>query len=733
MPLDFGRKPAGFNTATRSREYENLARALLSRAEMVCAHLLPDGRKINGEWRVGSIGGERGKSMGVNLREGVWSDFAGGDGGADLIALWAEKRGIKMSEAYDEAAEWLGWEQRDRGKMLPSVWSQTAAPTPPISAAPVDEEDSLWWRKVPSTKKWEYFDADGVLWGTVCRYERPGEKVIRPWDHTKNDWRWPEGARPLFNLDKILKGSGPVILVEGEKCADALTARGYTATTMPGGANAASVIDWTPLAGREVIRWADNDDAGLKWLEKTRVCLTQAGVKGLRDVAIPAGKPPKWDCADATDAEIGALIGGAGVAPRSIAAKGARPLNIADHRTGLRYLGEPPVQEWLVKDTIPLGVAGLLAAQGDAGKSMLLLDLAMKICMTPANAGNGGVWPFQAFGHDVTASGACVLFMAEDSDGEVHRRLAALDPDGSRRRACADNLYIVAYPDCGGPPRLISGNEDNISPTDDFEVIRQQLAGFKKLPLVVFDPTTPFVGGDLNKPHVAGAFATMMAQLSAEMGATVLCTHHMTKGERSKPISSPEEARHAIRGAAAYVDGLRFAISLWPMPKEETARRIMSGFGLEFERNGVYQAAVVKINSKADREPKTLVRSPKTGLLEVRTRAEIGEALSVPMPATDEAMSFLFELAKWHMNKGRKALFGTTDSPLSYLRGKGTKPRDFVPITEPEWNKLATVLGLSKPPQKMDVERAAKIIVTQGPHRLCPLEMTPRGFDYPAL
>ena len=108
MAMDFSRKPSGFNTVTKARQFDELKAALLARAEQVCRHLYPDGRKEDGEWCVGSINGERGKSFEINLKTGVWKEFDGGEGGNDMIAVWALARGIKQGEAYDEAAEWLG-------------------------------------------------------------------------------------------------------------------------------------------------------------------------------------------------------------------------------------------------------------------------------------------------------------------------------------------------------------------------------------------------------------------------------------------------------------------------------------------------------------------------------------------------------------------------------------------------------------------------------------------------
>ena len=51
---------------------------LAHRAEELCHELLPNGRCKGDEWRVGSVGGELGKRLGVHLagpKAGVWCDF----------------------------------------------------------------------------------------------------------------------------------------------------------------------------------------------------------------------------------------------------------------------------------------------------------------------------------------------------------------------------------------------------------------------------------------------------------------------------------------------------------------------------------------------------------------------------------------------------------------------------------------------------------------------------------
>ena len=73
-------------------------------------------------------------------------------------------------------------------------------------------------------------------------------------------------TRPLYNLPQI-KEADRVIWVEGEKCADALIKMGHTATCTIGGAGMLSQrtkdkFDFSPLHGKELIIWPDNDEAG---------------------------------------------------------------------------------------------------------------------------------------------------------------------------------------------------------------------------------------------------------------------------------------------------------------------------------------------------------------------------------------------------------------------------------------------------------------------------------------
>ena len=115
-----------------------------------------------------------------------------------------------------------------------------------------------------------YRDEKSNAVGFMVRYESAsGEKDYVPFFKREGE-KWQPGfsskireSRPLYNLDEILrKPEESVWICEGEKCCDSLSKFGLLATTSTGGANAASKTDWSPLSGRHVIIWPDNDSPG---------------------------------------------------------------------------------------------------------------------------------------------------------------------------------------------------------------------------------------------------------------------------------------------------------------------------------------------------------------------------------------------------------------------------------------------------------------------------------------
>ena len=155
-----------------------------------------------------------------------------------------------------------------------------------------------------SRQLWPYRYADGELAGYTARWDRPGGgKEIRPL--VLEDGRWRQkgirNPRPLYNLRALWeRPDAPVLVVEGEKTSDAAGKlfSSYVPTTSMGGANAAHLSDWTPLKGREVIVWPDNDPDGRRYAQEVAALVLKEGASAARIVRLPEGMPPHWDLAD---------------------------------------------------------------------------------------------------------------------------------------------------------------------------------------------------------------------------------------------------------------------------------------------------------------------------------------------------------------------------------------------------------------------------------------------------
>lgn len=317
-------------------DFRLIAEAALSAADRLVPNWLRDGRRAGHEWQ--STNPTRSDrhvgSFSVNLTTGAWADFAVSDAkGGDLVSLYAYLfTGGKMAEAALELAEALNIKLDDPTpprapeKKLPRTTWAAIVPVP--ADAPAAPAAHI--KRGKPERTWAYRDQEGRLLGHVYRFKTSdGGKEILPlvWardaETGKTDWRWLQWAepRPMYGLDRLRDGR-PVLVVEGEKCADAghqALADHLDVVSWPGGGKAINKVDWTPLAGRKVLIWPDCDaqrpkdnpdgepmpehqQAGTVTAERIAEILTGIGAQ-VRLVQIPAPgeKPAGWDIADAIE------------------------------------------------------------------------------------------------------------------------------------------------------------------------------------------------------------------------------------------------------------------------------------------------------------------------------------------------------------------------------------------------------------------------------------------------
>lgn len=118
----------------------------------------------------------------------------------------------------------------------------------------------------PVAGVYDYRLVDGTVYMTTLRVEPQGRdkffQGVRPvkggfvLELPKRPPLWP-----LYRLPELLKGA-TVIVTEGEGKTDVLAEYGLSATSSVCGSGSAQHTEWSPLAGKIVILWPDNDEKG---------------------------------------------------------------------------------------------------------------------------------------------------------------------------------------------------------------------------------------------------------------------------------------------------------------------------------------------------------------------------------------------------------------------------------------------------------------------------------------
>ena len=148
-----------------------------------------------------------------------------------------------------------------------------------------------------------FADANGTPVAEKRRYQFPdGGKtfeIYRPGAQYPGLQGMSNSEVPLYNLKTIMDTPDtPIYFVEGEKMVDTCKAAGILATTTIQGAGAVTFGDvFSPLEGRDVIIWPDNDPPGQAHAKRVEVALKPIA-KSVTYINLPFALPPKGDAVD---------------------------------------------------------------------------------------------------------------------------------------------------------------------------------------------------------------------------------------------------------------------------------------------------------------------------------------------------------------------------------------------------------------------------------------------------
>ncbi len=402
---------------------------------------------------------------------------------------------------------------------------------------------------------WTYYDAEGETVGVVVRWDNAAGKDIRPISKIPQGWIIGGMAepRPLYRLPELLaRPDERVYVCEGEKAADAAASIDLLATTSPHGSKSAAKVDWTPLAGRDVVILPDNDTAGRQYANEVASILAKLDTAPTVKLVDLPELPEKGDIHDWLEAHdaleretLWAIVEGladdASTVDHSMVTGGPILTCLADV--------EPADIKWLWPGRVPLGRLTLLVGRPGEGKSFLTTYMASRVS-------TGSPWPDGS----ECPKGSVILISAEDDPGDTIRpRLDAHYADVRHVHL----LSMVRKISAGGE------RQDVMFTLADVGALETALKAHPDCKLVVVDPIGSFLGGktDSHRDNDVRSVLTPVAKLAEKYGVAVLVIAHRRK-------SGGSFADDLALGSRAFTG---IARAVWHMTRDNSnkARRLL--------------------------------------------------------------------------------------------------------------------------------------------------------------
>ena len=406
--------------------------------------------------------------------------------------------------------------------------------------------------KLKLVKTYDYVDADGHVIFQVCRMEPKNFRQRRPDGNGGFIWNMKSVERLPYRLPEVIK-SNEVLIVEGEKDADALAALGFTATTNPGGAKKWRDSFNQYLAGKRIVIIPDQDEPGENHLLQVSRSLAASGIEP-RVVRLPSGVKDASDfIATFQDREtaverLAVMIDGAEPytsetgdepvksAPSMPPSKEAMRISPADLASA-RLSPACIVRNYLFADV------ATLVAPGGTGKTTLQLFEMVCIALSRPLYGLDILWP-----------GWSLYVTAEDSREILTARLReimqAMGLTDTERQTVIDKIMI--WDVTGELRKLIELRDGNI----ELKPLADNIVDtYRSDPpaLMVFDPAISFgVGESVINDNEQGLI-TAGRRIVRGLGCCVRFIAHTGKANaRYKTLD-----QYTSRGGSALPDGSR--------------------------------------------------------------------------------------------------------------------------------------------------------------------------------
>lgn len=262
------------------------------------------------------------------------------DASGRTVEIWNPKQGrltryrpVRADAYRDRAGRLLGYVLRL--EFPDKETGKTVKITPTVTWCVGPEGDQQWCL--------QHFRAPRPMFGLDALDDGRSIAVIRgPASQRTRVLRGGESVQLAEGEQLVESRPLPVLIVEGEKCraAGAGALPMYAVLSWPGGSKGVRYVDWTPLAGRDVVLWPDADKPGREAMfgfvdfngtvqRGIAQHANAVGVRSLRGIDTE-GQPSGWDIADALDPAVD------GWTPRQLAAWAAQRVIDIEVETDLR-------------------------------------------------------------------------------------------------------------------------------------------------------------------------------------------------------------------------------------------------------------------------------------------------------------------------------------------------------------------------------------------------------------
>jgi hypothetical protein len=316
----------------------------------------------------------------------------------------------------------------------------------------------------------------------------------------------PEGLLPIYYTDKAK--DKPIIINEGEKALRGCEALyDGDSCTWHGGVNSWEKADWSPIFGREVWLWPDNDEAGLKCANEIASMLRKNGCK-VKVAQPPAEFKEKDDLYDA-------FVRGDFKESKDLedyinSCVEKKPKGMVTFTRADEVLKQVDNPDWLIRDVVEKESLMCIFGKPKSGKSFIAIAMAAAIAKGESFYGN------ESFSKPV-------MYVCGEGQRGVKRRLAA---------------WQQGMFDLTGVPLYLSDRAVRVNDADDFKMLEEEIEALTQqvgeIGMIVIDTFQRNFVGNENSAEDVGNFINKLDGLISHYKCCVCLVHHTGHGNSDR-------------------------------------------------------------------------------------------------------------------------------------------------------------------------------------------------------